>query len=177
MMEHSFPLNSLVRYTETDKLAEMIKANVPEIKEPGFDGAYLAEGMDPQMEYAMVMKSTVLMAGGEVDLFITDKANFEKFAKQGAFMSLDDIAPQLGVDIEKNSEYIIRIKSGSEDMDEDTAQKEEDLDGEEHLYGIDISNSSVLKEAGIIGKEMIASIFVRCEQKEKAVQLLKYFME
>ena len=58
----------------------------------------------------MQMKAMVLFAAADVDLFILDKANFEKYAEQGAFISLDEIAPRLGIDNEKSKPYTMKAK-------------------------------------------------------------------
>ena len=173
-----------ISYYETEKLKDAIKLNIPEIKEPGFDGAFMSDddAMGGEQQYAMNMKATVLFAAGEIDIFITDKVNFERYAKQGAFLSLDEIAGQLGIDMEKNKDYIVKPEDGSEeDTGEkptgDSANNSSDEIGEAHLYGIDISNSIVLKEAGIYGEELIASIFIRCEQKDKAVKMLQFLLK
>ena len=183
-----------INFTETDKLKEMIRTEIPEIKEPGFDGAFVSEeSSDAQMEYAMNMKAAVLFAAGDVDVFITDQPTFDRYAKEGAFLDLDEIARQLGVDMEKNKDYIVKIEedSGEEDSESGTGDNTEsggqgeatagaDAGGEaaeEHLYGIDVSDSAALKEAGIAGEKMIVSIYVRCDQTEKAVKLLQFLMK
>ena len=60
-----------ISYTDVvDKLKDAYKANVPEIKEPGFDGAFISADDQSEQQYAMVMKAVVLFAGGDMDLFI-----------------------------------------------------------------------------------------------------------
>lgn len=166
-----------INYSDTDKLRDAIKASIPEIKEPGFDGAYVSEDDQSQQQYAMVMKATVLFAANGVDVFIMDKSNFEKYAKQGAFVSLDEIAPKLGVDMEKNRAYIIKVEN-SEDVSEDKSVEDAAKEPvEEHLYGIDITQSTALKEAGVFGNEMIAALYVGGKQQDKAVKLLQFLMK
>lgn len=155
-----------------DKLKEAIKANVPEIKEPGFDGAFIAADDKSDQQYAMVMKATVLFAAGEVDLFILDKENYLKYAKNGAFMDLDEIAPKLGVDMEKNKENIVGIV----ETDIETGE-EKPVSSEKHLYGLNISNSKVLKESGVIGTDFIAAIHVNGKKGEQAVKLLQFLLK
>lgn len=149
-------------YNETDILKEAIKAKMPEIKEPGFDGAFISgEGSaNGQQEYAMQMKAMVLFAAAEVDLFILDKSSFDKYAKEGAFISLDEIATGLGVDTEKSKPYRLT-------KNEDTT---------EHTYGIDISSSEVLKKSNIQGKELIAAIPARSKQPLKAEKVISFLL-
>lgn len=140
-------------FNETTILKETIQTDIPEIKEPGFDGAFISteDSAGGQQEYSMQMKAMILLAAADVDLFVLDKASFDAYAEQGAFISLDEIAPRLEVDHEKSKAYTIKAN-------EDTA---------DHIYGIDISNSEVLNKSGIQGKEMIAAIPVRGMQPEK----------
>lgn len=216
-----------------DKLSKDIKQNIPEIKEPGIDGAMLTTAdmpdeqqssgnqpsgtqqqgtgtqptdtgtqqttggqnqTDPQQQYAMEMKAMVLIAAGDVDVFIVDRDRYEKYAKQGVFLSLDDIAPKLGADAEKNKELITSIEedkdplgtSGTKDNQSadsgadasaDKAAGDSTADVQPHLYGIDVSNSTVLKETGVLGEEKIAAIFVGSKRTDKAEKFIQYLMK
>lgn len=166
-----------------DNLKGKIKENIPEIKEPGIDGAYLTEDGMGELQYAMETKAVLLFAGGDTDVFILDKYVYERYARQGAFMSLDEIAPGLGVDLEANKDLIVGVVEydGIAEMEGLSDDSYTGDIGEEstdkHLFGIDISNSAVLKEAGVIGNEMIAAIFGGCEQVEKAEKLLKLLLK
>lgn len=163
-----------ISYTDaTEKLKTAFKANLPDIKEPGFDGAYLSDDDHSEQQYAMTMKATVLFAGGEIDLFIMDKESYLRYAKNGAFLSLDELAPGIGADLERNKDNIVAIE-------------ETDINGEvitpaepvvKHLYGVDITNSTVLKESGVMGKDFIASIYVSSKNKDKALKVLQYLMK
>jgi hypothetical protein len=123
-------------YTDTDKLSDAIKLNIPEIKEPAFDRAFVTDNDQSDQQYAMLMKATVLFAAGDVDVFILDRANFERYAKQGAFSSLDEIALKLGVDMEENEKCIVRIEDSEELSNDATGDKAANAPVEKHLYGI-----------------------------------------
>lgn len=177
-----------ISYNETDKLRGMIRENIPEIKEPGFDGAFVSDKSMADQQYAMQMKAMILFAAQDIDIFILDKVNYERYAKQGAFVSLDEAAAKLDVDMEENKEYILKIEETSasaEDMLTDEAAGtgeavEVDTDGETsagHLYGIDISHSKALGESGIYANEMIAALGVRGKQQDIALKVLRYLME
>jgi len=162
-----------INYTDTEKLKETIKTNIPEITEPGFDGAFISDSAAGDQQYAMLSKAMVLFAAGDIDLFILDKASYESYAKQGAFVNLDDIAPTLNVDMEKNKDNILKIENSDDESGKNTTDKSE----EEHLYGIDISQSSALKESGILANELIAAFGIRSEQQDKTVKVLQLFMK
>lgn len=150
-----------ITYNDTDKLYTEIKEAVPEIKEPGFDGIYITASGNGEQDYAMVMKEAAVMAAGGTDLYIVDKANFKKFVRQGAFLSLDDVAAKLGVDLTKNKDYVIK----------------KDNESEAHLYGIDLSGSKELAKAGINGNEMIATIPVSAKRQDVSSKLIEYLLK
>ena len=78
---------------------------------------------DPKnmQQSAMLQKAMVLFAAGDIDVFVLDKENFDKYSEQGAFISLDDLVVKLGIDKSKYKDYILKTKE----------------DKEEHIYGID----------------------------------------
>ncbi len=158
-------------FTDSDVLKDEIRKNVPEIIEPEINNAYISENAQGEQAYANEMKAVVLTVAGDIDLFVMDKENYEKYAKQGLFISLDEIAPKLGVDISKCGEYILSVENSDDDEQEDKPKEPE------HLYGIDISDSKVLKDSGFTGSEMIASIRVNGEQIDKAIKVLELLMK
>lgn len=166
-----------------DDIKSTIKANVPVIAEPGIDGAYLASDSTGEQQYAMEMKATVLFAAGQLDVIILDKDTFARYAKQGALMSLDEIAPRLGVDLNANQEFVVGVVEDDGSFEVEGMPEEESIGddaqvpSEVHLFGIDISNSAALKQAGVISNEMVATIFVGCEQVEKAEKLLQFLLK
>jgi hypothetical protein len=150
-----------ISYADTDKLYAQIKEAVPEIKEPGFDGAFITASGDGPQDYAMLMKAAAITAAGGTDLFIIDRTNFEKYAREGAFVSLDDIAARLGIDSSENKDYVLKSE----------------YDPEPHLYGIGLSGSKELEKAGIRGAEMIAAIPASTKKQETAVKLIEYLIK
>jgi hypothetical protein len=162
----------------SEKLEEIIKEkNIPGITEPGIDGAFLTDDDEiSEQQYAMQMKATVLIAAGDIDVYILDRLNYERYAKHGVFMSLDEIASELGIDMEKHKEYILKVESGGDDSGDNQAEAPVE-EGPEHLYGIDVKDSKALNEAGVIGDEMIAAISAGCKQVDKAEQFLEFLME
>lgn len=164
-----------------EDLKDRIRANIPQIAEPGIDGAYLGEDGLGEQQYAMEMKATILVAASDIDVCILDKNTFIRYAKQGALMSLDEIAPRLGVDLNANKEFVVSVDDSPFEtegtFEEETADSTVQEPAETHLFGIDVSNSAVLNETGVIGDEKIACIFVRCEQIEKAEKLIQFLMK
>ena len=167
-------------YDATKALSESVKENIPIITEPGFDGAYIDDTVTGDQLYAMEMKLTVLFGAADIDVFILDGKYYERFAKQGLFMNLDEIGPKLGADVSKNQDLIVAIEEIEDPFDTEEGSDEgtlADIPEEPHLYGIDVSNSTVLKEAGIIADDMVAAIFLGTEKQEKAEAFLKFLLK
>jgi hypothetical protein len=144
-----------------DKLIELIKAKLPDIKEPGVDGAYISADGNAPADQASVMKAAALFSTDDIGIYILDSNNFKKFARNDAFISLDEIAAGLGTDSDKNRGCVVKSQY----------QKEE------HLYGIIVSQSSALSKSNIQANEMIVAIPQNCKQKEKAIELIRYLMK
>lgn len=144
-------------YTDSDVLKKNLKDKLPEVKEIGIDGAMISPDGKGEQAYAMQMKAMVLLAAGDVDVFILDRENFDKTAKQGAFASLDELASSLGIEKAANKDYVLKVEG------EQT----------EHLYGIDVSSNPVFEESQIAGEEKIAAISVKAKHYEKAVKLME----
>lgn len=148
--------------SDTDLLKANIKKAVPQIKLAGIDGATLSSDNDAQQQYAMQMKTMILLAAADVDLIIVDRAAFNTYAKDGAYLRLDDYVNELGLNTNTDSKKLFRL-----------TPKDEKNEG---LYGIDVSNSKLLKESNVRGKEFVAAIPVRSKHIDTAVKLIKAIM-
>lgn len=152
-------------FTDTTPLKEKILSEWNDVREILIDGAMISEDGDPQLNYAMQMKAVVLFGAGDIDVFILDKAVFENYAKQGAFVSLDDLVGELNIDLEKNKDYILKVEI-----------EDDERFGEEHLYGIDVSESRFFADDIVKGEEMIAAIYIRSKRYDLAVKFLKLLL-
>lgn len=148
-------------YNENDTFKQNIIDRMQEIKEISIDGALISPNIDAQQEYAMQMKAMVLFAADEIDVYFLDKETFERYGKQGAFVNLDDIVQILYVDMLENEDYVLKL----EDQDE------------KHLYGVDVSKSSIFNGTNVVGEEKIAAIGGRAKHYETAVQFIKVLLD
>ncbi|MCX7841905.1 MAG: hypothetical protein N2489_02375 [Clostridia bacterium] len=142
---------------DTEDLRQKFKAELPELNEISLDHIILSEKLDGQQAYAMQMKLVTLMAAGDIDVFILDRENFNKYAKSGAFMSLDSMVNELGIDKNDNKDFI--LKAGENE--------------EEHLYGFDASNSKLLQDIKSIDEKKIAALKVNSKHMNNALKFLK----
>jgi len=148
-------------YNETDPLALKIKNDIPGLKAAEVEIIPLTGKLDSQQEYAFQMKAVAVLSVGDADVYIMDKTNFEKYGKQGVFSSLDNLATELNINGDTNKDCLLTSIN----------------DKSEHLYGIDVSKSSILKESGVISNEAIAGIRLNAKHQENAVKLIKLLLK
>ncbi|NMA66932.1 MAG: DnaJ domain-containing protein [Clostridiaceae bacterium] len=145
-------------YQDTKAFEERVMDAMPDLNAVGTDSAIIFEDMEGQMEVASNMKLTVLFSAADMDVFIIDKAQFDRFAQKGAFEKLDELAEELK--IEEHGIKVHRVKT-------------ED-DEQEHIYGIDLTQNAALKECGIEGEEIIGAIRINSKHRDRAISLIKY---
>lgn len=141
---------------DTNSFENKIKSNMPKLKEIGLEVITLSDKIEGQQAYAMQMKAVTIMAAGDIDVYIMDKANFNKYADKGAFFSLDEVVRETK-SISNHKEY--KLKAESEKT--------------EHIYGIDIGRSDFLNEESFTGKELIVTIGVKAKHRDEALKLVK----
>jgi len=148
---------------DTEKLQADLISMIPGVEAVGTENLHISaqqEKQDPQMQMAMLQKAMVLVAAGDVDIFIMDKVNFEMYAVQGGFKKLDDFVEQHNIPEEK--QYKAKV---------------ENEDEKEYVYGIDVLNSKMLKDANTVGQQLIAAISVNGKNYDNAVKFLELLLE
>ncbi|MCX7923667.1 MAG: hypothetical protein N3B21_16905 [Clostridia bacterium] len=141
-------------YSNDNTFKQNIRSAIPGLKEPSVVNAQITQ-VDKGLEY---MQAAAIVTAGGIDVYIVDKVNFSVLAEQGIFASLDDLVEDLGIDKEKNKAYLLNIEQNNK---------------EPQLYGIDVSESAILKEPVVYGKQKIATLSSRPKNRENAVKLLK----
>ncbi len=150
-------LMGIVNQQETESFGEKIKEQIPEIKEIAFDTALLTGDPNDQQAYVYMQKAMVMLAATDIEVFIVNKYAFDLYAQNGAFMKLEDIADNLGIDTSNSENLKIRVVDEWEELSDMNAERKPKtyVDAEPQLYGIDVSNSEFLKDVNIIGPEKI----------------------
>ncbi len=146
-----------IYYQDQEMITERLDSVFADIEKSSLDGAQF---FNEQASYEMEMKAMVLTAAAEIDLFIVDKDKFVRFGKQGLFIDLEPLANELGISVEANEDYFLKSEE----------------DKVERLYGVNVKESSFLKEFNVVGKEMIAGIRVNAKNPEKAKEVLKLLL-
>lgn len=141
-----------------EQLKDKVETEIESVSLASVDGApFLSE----ELEYDMNMKAMVLVAAADIDVFITDGSRFRTYAEQGAFMKLEDVIEVLGITLDEKEMHLAKAEE----------------DDRKYLYGIDVSDSELFKELGIVGKEMIISIRVNTKNYDKAVEFLRLVLK
>lgn len=106
-------------------------------------------------------KVLALFSAKTLDVMINDEENYQFYAEQGAFQSLEEILPKEL--FEKYKPYMLTCNSKDSDQT--------------IYYGINIQTSKVLADEGAYIVEPIFSICTGASQPENAVKFLEYLME
>jgi len=120
----------------------------------------LQQGQQGEQDYALNMKLTVMITAGELDLLLVDNNIYQNYGQQGTFETVNQISKDLGMDLPK-----------------DESLKVETMEGETGIYGVDVTNSEFLKENGITGKKIIATIRINAKHRDTALQVYKKIFE
>lgn len=112
-----------------------------------------------QYEIAMLQKSVITLMSERPDIYIMDRANFERVAKQGLFIPLEGIYMG-GNDVLADKGNILYLRA-----EDDT---------KEHAYGVYLRNMPDMIPG--LGYEMIAGITVHSENTSNALKFMKQFM-
>jgi DnaJ-class molecular chaperone with C-terminal Zn finger domain len=149
-----------INITDSEKVQENLKSKLPELKAPTVEAMYLGPNDEGDQAYAVAMKVTTVLAAGDMDVVLVDKEKYESLAKQGAFEKVEDVSKALGIDLPKDESLLVKTD-----------------DGDNAVFGVDVTNSEFLKENNIKGNKMIAAIKINCNHKDAAQKLYKIIYE
>ena len=127
--------------------------NLEKLPYVAYDLLSLYEGIDPQMEQAMLTKMSLFTAGAKnVDLMFCDSKMFTRYARQGFFQALDANVDELKDPLSEGEVDLLyeRVYATPEDDPEAEAQPIEDA----HIYGLKLKGTWPAG-LGIYGDEYI----------------------
>ncbi|HHU89453.1 MAG TPA: hypothetical protein GXZ22_00155 [Clostridiaceae bacterium] len=125
---------------------------------------YFPENRGSPLEMGMHSKFTVEVAAGKIDIFILDEEKYMQFSNQGAFLPVEEVLGDislLGIDMQLNEDLLVSPIS----------------DKEEKLYGIDISDNQLLREAGVKGKRMILTFGYSGENLDNTINFVNKLLK
>ncbi|WP_308635506.1 J domain-containing protein [Paenibacillus silvisoli] len=123
---------------------------------------YVPSQMNSQQDTAMIQKSIIDLMMNKADVYIMDKENFNKLARDGSLLPLDGSnESKLGAGYKPE----LALKASTEDVPE------------QHVYGVDISASPLLEGLPVIGKEYVAGIRINGEKRDNAFKFISEYLE
>ncbi|MDP4182514.1 MAG: DnaJ domain-containing protein [Bacillota bacterium] len=140
-----------------DKLEERIKDNISGVKKVNIDPIIFWDKKNPAMESSMEIKFATLSGTGDIDLYLLDKERFDKLLKMSNRVGiLDDIA-------KKYEDQKMNLKVYRSKLEDQTT---------EHIYGINISDSSFIKGTALEGSDVILCFGNNEADKENRMKLV-----
>ncbi|QHW33436.1 J domain-containing protein [Paenibacillus rhizovicinus] len=123
---------------------------------------YVPTDIKSEQDSALIQKSMIDLMMNKADVYILDKSNFGKLATEGSLLPLDGAnAAKLGT----GDKPELQLKATTEDVPE------------EHVYGVDISGSPLLKGLPVVGKEYIAGVRVNSARPDNALAFIEKYLE
>lgn len=153
-------------FAEDETIIEAdIAEKLPELKAP--DVLTMgSDGSDLQFEYTVQMKLMAMLTAEDVDIIFMDQSKFESLSRQGVLLPLEDQMSALPFSAE---DYV----QGAIDLEE--SDEGEPVYGLPAAYGVDITQSSFVKDNYIYGEKIIAGIAINSKHMESALKLLGQF--
>ena len=150
---------------DSSAFEKLITDELPNVKEPLVQNAFLG-AQDPQMQMGMQMKYVAELAGGENDILIVDEKRYFEIAKQGGFKPITEVmGNEIHIDLDKHSDLVVK------------PDPQDGVEYEPELFGIDVTDSSILKQAGIAGDRFIVAFPHSMKNTENAIEFFKLVIE
>ncbi|BBH18704.1 hypothetical protein Back11_00490 [Paenibacillus baekrokdamisoli] len=148
----SYPSSEDIKPMETALLSQF-----PEWKRVIAFITYVPSEMKSQQDSALIQKSMLDLMTNKTDMYIMDRVNFLKLAQDGALAPLDN-----------------KLDTAFKDKAVKAVNK--DASNSEHIYGYDVSNSSLIKGLPILGKEYIAGIRFDAKKPDDATHFIEKYL-
>jgi hypothetical protein len=115
------------------------------------------------VDMASQQKAMVVLATEKPDIYILDSASFDWISPQGVLQNIDDaVSGELKSSVTESE----LVKKTTED------------EPTEHVYGIDISKSPLVKNLSVLTpKNFIVGVRVNSENTDKAIQFIDKFLQ
>lgn len=120
------------------------------------DLLYSPTETNSQQDMGSTIKNQAILSNSSPDVLIVDPHHFDLFVRNGSFLSLDEISPEA-------IEHAGKNRLVYDQADDDTT---------DHLYGINIADSTIFEGSGISGSEKIAVIIEGTDHFEKALNFV-----
>jgi len=139
--------------TDLSPIEENIYDMFPDWERIKLDLVYSPVEMSSELDFAAKQKSTVILATERPDIYIFDKHHLEGFLEDAPLITLDPF-------------------ENEPDTEDKWVLFQTDEDEEEHIYGIDLTDSDLFAGSDIADEEKIAVIREESENKENSIAFL-----
>lgn len=184
-----------------DRLESYVKEVLPEVnilefqylpldfREPEEEGndeqmPGTTSGLDPQSQYAYIMKMVTLMAGDSIEVFICDKPVFEQYVYQGPFDTLDDLYASLQ---DLPADILAQIKPLRRPLDDGSgpaadplatptpgpAEEEMNQDLSLPIFGLEITGLDLTEGLGMYADSQVLTLGFKAGDREQVKKFLE----
>ncbi|XEC94720.1 J domain-containing protein [Paenibacillus tarimensis] len=145
-----------------ERLEEALLGEFPEWQRVIASITYVPTETRSEHDIASLQKSILNLMTEKRDVYLLDRSSFESLSKQGVLQPIDDaVQDQLAGIIPEGAAL--------------TSKTEEDT--EEHIYGINVTDSPFLKRLPILHKEVIVGIRFDAVNRDNGILLIKRMLQ
>lgn len=148
---------------DTEEMGEQVRLQFPDWQRVISNLTYVPTDIKSSQDIAFMEKSMINLLDDKSDLFIMDKAGFERLAPNELFVPLDTL-PGKGASLAASDRA---VKSSLKDVP-----------SSEKAYGIDLSGSQIAKDMDLQGSgEFIAAVGIKAAHPDSAVEFIEHYMK
>lgn len=142
-------------YMEEDlsPLEDNMRDLFPEWERIDLQLLYVPTDVNSEMDMGVAQKNQVTIATEKPDMYIFDRNHFNNFVEDGAFVQLDALESA----VPEDKELLLK----------------QEVDGQAHMYGLDVSDANLFSGMAIEKDEKIAVIRGNAQQEDNALELLE----
>jgi len=154
-------------FSDTSMFEKEIISRNTGIKAIGTDTISISGKPTSAQDYDLRMKIVAIFAAGDVDLFIVDQAWLDEYGPLGGLSPLEDLLNQAGIPLDDKRVIYVTPKIS------DPKDSSKTIDGEKRIYGFDVSDSPVFKNAGLTGNQFIFTVYNKIKHPDKVLEMLR----
>lgn len=143
-----------------ESLKEYLNCGPKDLIQISSDLSLSQDGISSQMDYAAVTKIAAMVATHELDIMISDSSAIEAYAREDAFISLEELLPEDLYQIVQPQ--ILEVS---------------DSQGNLVPAALSLENTSFAQETGVTLSPPYLSVLSMSEHKEDAVAMIRYLFE
>ncbi|OXM13043.1 hypothetical protein [Paenibacillus herberti] len=138
-------------------IEEKLVKRFPEWKRTTVHITYIPGDPKSGQDMALLQKSLIDLISNKDDVYILDRPNFEKLARDNTLIDLGAHTGKLGITAEDSRAVLFPTT-------EDPTEK---------MFGVDVSNSPLIKSLGVAGRTYIAAIRSDSKKLDNSLQLIQ----